>query len=472
MEFYEVINNLVKEKEFNSFDSFIIKEMGFDWDSITNEEQKEKVRYEAFHIFRKSTNQKNFASLPTMRRWFGISGKAKPSREIVYEICFEMNLDKEKAKEYLTKGIGEPSFQVNDYQEIIYLYGIENGISFKQCLKMIEMFEKNMDREIIFQKTHTTKELTEQFEIVKNANSQEFILWMIDRADWFKGYSYTTLNYLAKMRANIMEGIREDSKKLLENLLQETNYKKWSSKHGRGRDEYKKIRKYVKSLGSDKDFNVSENLGESILELARLVYSEKEANSRLLSEIYSSPESKISSKKKERTTEICGMTGKYLSDLFNIPTKKEQKIRVSQMMRELNEYQPNDKCPEWIQKLGNMYTKGKGDFSTVSCAMEELKKYESENRRRCLLIQRGDILPMILNIAQRKYWEENEWEYKKDRARQIFIDLANVTLNACNMAKLNEEYELDAVLLACYQEKEMFSYSDVLDVIYERGEEI
>lgn len=42
--------------------------------------------------------------------------------------------------------------------------------------------------------------------------------------------------------------------------------------------------------------------------------------------------------------------------------------------------------------------------------------------------------------------------------------MANKMLKLCQMAPLNKEYELDAVLLSCFQSDEMYSYSEILEL--------
>lgn len=46
----------------------------------------------------------------------------------------------------------------------------------------------------------------------------------------------------------------------------------------------------------------------------------------------------------------------------------------------------------------------------------------------------------------------------------MFKVLADSTLAACNMGRLNQNYELDAVLCACYQQEEMFGYAELLEL--------
>lgn len=132
------------------FDEFIMERMGYPWGE--NEPDKQ-TRRQAFLVFRQRTGRVDFASLPTMHRWFGINGYHKPSRYNIFQMAFAMGLDREETKQYLMVGIGEPSFYVNDYQEI---------------------------------------------------STEEFLWWMGGRVDWFKGYSQTALNYVKQYRDSIL----------------------------------------------------------------------------------------------------------------------------------------------------------------------------------------------------------------------------------------------------------------------------
>ena len=46
-----------------------------------------------------------------------------------------------------------------------------------------------------------------------------------------------------------------------------------------------------------------------------------------------------------------------------------------------------------------------------------------------------------------------------------FVEMANVTLSSCGMSALNPGFQLDALLLACFQEEEMYSYEDLIDAL-------
>lgn len=144
-------------EKFLRFDRFIQKKM-----QAKGNTEEERAR-EAFLEFRKRTHRAEIASLPTMRRWFGIGSYHRPSREQVIHMCFALELQEEEAQEYLTVGLSEPGFQVNDYQESIFLYGIVNSYSYEESLAMMEQFEESLDKEISFSRNNSTRYLRKDF---------------------------------------------------------------------------------------------------------------------------------------------------------------------------------------------------------------------------------------------------------------------------------------------------------------------
>ena len=149
--FKAALQQVYRENHFLRFDEFIVCKF---CDVLVGSNITEEMRKTAFGQFQKRTDQADIASAVTMRRWFGLSGYAKPNRMHIYEMSFALHLDKEETGEYLTRGIGEPSFQISDYHEIIYLYGIENQLSFEKCQQMIHLFEKNL---MVNQRLSTTR---------------------------------------------------------------------------------------------------------------------------------------------------------------------------------------------------------------------------------------------------------------------------------------------------------------------------
>ncbi len=461
--FKRKLEDALSNKAFMRFDTFIIKEMGFE----LPEEEDYTVRRNALKEFRTRTGRREFASAPTMRKWFGIGGNARPSRDIVFEICFALGADKDKTEEYLTKGLGEPGFRINDYQEMIFLYGIENEVSFDNCVKMIGIFEDNLDNDVQFSKTHTTRELYTQYQSAKGKDMKSFLFWMNERNDWFRGYSVTTLEYMNRLKDSILEHVREDAAQYIEPLLHDTGYYKWYKTHRLTCKNHREgIQKFINRRNSSGEYYVNKADREDLMYMSKLAYSERNTNEQIIAEVFSQSDNYSNKNDDGSISGIKKMSKKYLSDLFNVPIHKENLIRVSQAMRTLAKMDNDDRCPEWISDFGMAYTKGNGDFSSVYAANKSLNDYAKENKRRTLLIKRVDLLPLIFHLSQLQYCKQSDNQYNAEDAKRYFINIADMILNACNMDKISTEYELDVALLTCFQEEEMYQYSDVLDTIH------
>ena len=89
--------------------------------------------------------------------------------------------------------------------------------------------------------------------------------------------------------------------------------------------------------------------------------------------------------------------------------------------------------------------------------------------RRIRMVQRKDLLPLIVTVAQLRYLHQLEQSgeiYQQETGRMLFKKLVNTTLTACCMECLNtEKYKMDALFWSCYQEEDMYSVSDVLEMI-------
>jgi hypothetical protein len=445
---------------FLDFDIFIIQKMGFEF---STKDELEEVRRPAFLKFRKCTGHHNFATLPTMRKWFGIGEFRRPTREQVYEICLTMKTGIEEAETYLLTGLGESSFIFNDYRELIYLYGLENLFSCEECKSMIRKFEQQWNP-AQFEEEHRDLLLIEKkFKKIKKENPDNFLEWMLQHSGFFVGYSKEMLDVLLECRNEITEMIRREAKDNLENLLAETDYTNWlKTRNHHNYTPRENLRHYVKMHQSSGYYRVSEHLGKNILELSQMVYSELEANSKLLSEVFST------SPKEKRTKSfhnIKGMTAKHLSDLFNIPLQKKRLYILRKAKHQLLDM-PEDAMPSkgFYETVENC-TKKHPHFSNVREAKQWLKNYYSEQKRRCIEINRGDILPFIHYISQHRYLEMingEKQDYNFLQAQESFVVLANKTLRRCHMSLMNKERELDALLLDCFQSEEMYSFAEIL----------
>ena len=223
---------------------------------------------------------------------------------------------------------------------------------------------------------------------------------------------------------------------------------------------------------------MSEELIKNIKELAKIAYSTLSNNSLVRSELFCArPERhpKAGSSKNgdcktadARTmySDVRNMTMKHISDLFNIANQKEYAMKVIAALGQLETLQEEDACPSDVRDLLQRLMK-KDDLDwNCGRAREWLLEYDKEHKRRQLLVQRSDLLPFVLYVSQQEYEKQMEetgaW-YDESKAREMFRQAADGVLNACNMAPLSEERELDAVLLACYQDEEMYGYAEVLE---------
>lgn len=457
--FTDKVKNLVTNSSFPGFDVFLIQKIT---GNEKNQELTEKARHNAFLLFRKKTGNIDFASLPTMRRWFGINGYTKPGREQVYEICFALSLSGKEAEEFLRIGIHEPGVQFNDYHEIIYLYCLENHLPWETAQNLLEQFESSFDSATEFAHTNSTNQLMKQFALKKGESVKQFMHWMSANAAAFKGYSKTALDYFNTYHSLIVKYVRMDAAERLDSLLKETDFAYWVKRRRfmPVKNQGELIRKYIRYVQKRRYSGVSDDLLDNIRELNKIANAESNINQSILSEIFTTGNS--------QSLVVGNMTGKHLSDLLNLPVQMERSIRANKALTELNGLSEAAACPAWIQDFIAGYSKGKESPDTSVAAKKWLLHFKAEHKRRCHLIQRQDILPMVLYVAQRQYTDkmgESDAEYYQESAKQLFVEMANVTLSSCGMSALSPDFQLDALLLACFQPEEMYSYEDLIDTL-------
>lgn len=456
------------KNQFETFDIFIISQMGYELQGT--KEENEQLRKEAYHTFLHRMQGEKPASLPTIRRWFGIHGNMTPTREQIFRVAFALGLSLEKTEEYLTKGISQPGFQINDYMEIMAMYGLENHWTFEKYQSRRKEYEQNLAKEHEISHEGNTQWIMREFQHLKHEPEEQFMYWMWKHAKVFKGYSKTTQEYLNKYRQTVLEYMRRDVKKSLDLLLAETGYDNWKQKRRLRlpEGELECIRKYLKWNKRAKNKEVSEDLAKNILELAKLAYSQSGQNTRLIREIFPT----IRQGKEERLSfpkELAKpVTDKYISDLFHIPERNEMQIHIRQAMTELEKLEEEDECPEYIKNRIFEYSKGHVTVESVGEAEAWLEKFDAEGRRRRLMVKRSDLLPMILYVAQQRYLEqmaEKHQEYCQSEAKKLFLTMANAVMIGCNMPEISEKYRYDRLLLDCYQEEEMYGYGDIPEMI-------
>lgn len=458
----QAINELNKK----NFQSFIVQEMGFTLDG----KQDDVIRHKAYLEFRKRTCRIDFVAVTTMKKWFGISGCSKPTRPVMFHIGFKLNLDKKRMDRYFEEGLQEPSFVISDYHEMVFLYGIEKHESYETCLNMIERIEQNLDSLYATRKTRNTNELLRQFEWAKQLSPEEFVLWMLDRIEWFKGYSHTAFHYLNQLKIQIIENVKKEELKKLEQILSETPYKKWSATQKKEKAYSKEsIQRFLDKKDADGVYYVSENIKRYILELIQIIFSEKYSNRKLLEELSQTYLDGYGSEN-EVSLEIKKiMSEKSLSYLYRAPEQAEKCIHAKQAMTRLEIMADEEKCPDDIIKFLNSC--GAQEIEKVKSAKPVCRSLQKQLSAATLLPGRNELLPLIHTIILQKYYL-SEWDISQNMdVKKEFVDFANAVLTTCNLEPINKKYEIDSMLLACFTENSIYSYTDILYLKKIAGEE-
>lgn len=459
--FLQSLQDRLSECDYRRFDQFIVEYMGFSV-GVPEEEQEAEYR-KAYRTFIHEIKGKNVASLPTVRRWFGIHEFREPTREQVFRICLALKTGVETAGDFLIRGIHEPSFQIADYEEMILMYCLENQCSWDKYASMLQEYEKNLELQGEIRHEANTQWLFSQFAFIKKYPEQDFMYWMWENASTFKGYSMTAQEYLGNYREMVLDLSRQDLRKQLELYLAETSYHTWK-KHRKMNDKKEDvlIRKYLNKNP------VSEDLRSNILELVRLVYSESGQNSMLRAELFRMNESAAAQEDTLPEEGTHFVTDKYLSDLFNIPLQSERMIRVRQALSSLELLDKNAPCPETVMGLISKYSRSTIQIDNVEEAAQWLLEYHREHKRRRKIVKRTDLLPLIHYVAQQRYLQENETNglpYDQMVAKKQFRTMADAVMIACNMAPIDEDYRYDMILMSCFDKEEMYSYMDILEFV-------
>jgi len=468
--------------QFDRFDKFITKkilkkEQGREAELVNMpEELQQSLRKEAYLIFYRKVKSESVASRVTIKKWFGLDGYVKPKRKQILRLAFALHFNEEELQEYLIKGIRQPGIQINDYREMIYLYGLGKNLSYEDCLDMIKVFEIQMYRDTVFAQSTHTQHLWDMFRMNCNQPKEKFLSWMCKNAGFFKGYSKVTLRHFMEVKGEMLQYIRLNAREQLFGLLGETDFYNWAEQNDIPSEEYgENISRYIKNVSRRKGREMlTEGLKAEILELNWIAYSSRDKTTDLLAELYSSAiESEIIFFRQKESTIKTGrsfisrrrfffMTDKYISQIVGIAQQKEKEIRLSQALGSLETAE--GACPEWIRDLLLEY--GIKPPEDVGQTRELLRRILRMQEQRCHLVQREDLLPLIHYVAQRRYdkmLQEQEAAYRCEDARVFFIQMADEIFAECQMAPVSEEYQLDYLLLSCYGESCMYSLADILE---------
>lgn len=457
-----------------------------DYRSLINAEQstedqeqtmyREKAYKRCYNVVRST----GVVSRPTLRQWFGLGKTDKntrPRRGQLIEFAFAAQLSEQQLQEYLVDGLLEPGIQYNDYTEVIYQYGLHNQLSYSECSNMIVLFEREVNKQNVIAQTTHTEELVREYRRHQEVPKEEFLIWMFEIASYFKGYSKVALNRFESLKHEILLHVRKQARNSLDRYLDEVDYPAWERKH-RKEDETdpQSIMRFIHNVTRQKNNNDS-TLYKSIANIVLFIYNPKDRNSDLLEELYAAAvdEEEQSQNRKHRfhsrkryelPESLCFMTDKYLSQLLSIADNKEKEIRLSQAVHCLENEQPQAPCPDWIydslRKCGFAL-----EATTVADALQEISKEFKKQKQACRYIRRSDLLQLIHYVAQLRYDKicAEDGEYRQQDALVQFENLANDVFSECHMAPLDPKYQLDAMYLTTFGDRDMYSLSEVIEAM-------
>lgn len=437
----------IREYFYKKFDSFMIEK----WSGSPLEDPiPVSQREEAYARFYQKVKRAHVANRQTIRRWFGLGTQDEetlnpPNRKSIYKIAFALGLSMEETEEYLQYGISQAGFQVNDYEEFICMYCLENGMSQEKCQKMIDFFEEKCAGKLTVEQQSKTNWLREQFQIVKEYPEEDFFVWICRHRKYFKGYSLTVLNYYHKLVEKCLVWYREEVKKSLAMELKKVGFYEWLDESRREEELVSQdIQRFVKNRCRSKTNPLSKSCARDIREMTAKVFADRDRLCDLVTGVYSTVPLRFQGRNKrgkmykELEGEIRTVDSKYVSELLNVAVLKEQ-----QMERYIKLAQEKD--PEKQKKL-----------------QQEIRK----SGQRVRVVQRSDLLIRAQYIIYKEAAEQEsleDYEYDAQRVKDKFIHYANGILDSCGMRRVDPEYMLDYLLLSCFDEKEMYLFSEVLE---------
>ncbi|MCR5586007.1 MAG: hypothetical protein K6F77_00555 [Lachnospiraceae bacterium] len=395
-------------------------------------------KYEFEELY-KLVKDQNVIDKRTMKKWYSDDTFSVPSRYQILKVCVALSLSIDEAEDFLINGIQSYSFQINDYQEFIYMYAISNSLTYDESAEMVAFFETMLTEDIQFSQSSDTFKLKEIFELHKHDSKENFLKVMIKNMPLFKGYSLSVLNTFKSLMDDIFVYIQQDSEDELKLDLQSTNFDEWklTTKRNEGETDLQYIERYIHSASRSKKSNVPDkDTLKQISWLAHKAYAAKNKNTNLIKELYSIPPMNLPFDKSL-------LTDKTLSELLSIGEQKQ--ILVS-------------------MKIG---LKEAIDGIDEEAIKEYKKKFKSQ-KQRVHNIQRNDLLPMIHYIATRKYLQQcsdEDTSYNEKAAVKFFEAYANTILDKCQMAHINKAYVMDYILISCFTKDEIYSFADAIEVL-------
>ncbi len=405
-------------------------------------------RQKAYETFYKKTGNANIANRQTIRKWFGLGGIAMPKRWQVINIGFALGLDVAEVNDYLIHAALQPILQVNDYEECIVMYALDNHMSMEHAEEMISFFEMHVDFRLDPMQTSRTELLLKEYSEVRDMDEASFLKWMHSNKNIFKGYSLTVLRCFKNILHEAMGIFRDNTSKCLRDELEELGYFKAGYPF-----EANPMRQYIKNLLRGKSTRITKEKANEIRYYINIVFANRDRINDVLREIYLFGD-KLSSMNKHQIYdrmkgEIPSISAKYISEVLNTANIKKNLIEDKLMLSK-----------ERLEKTDSK-TMQAPNGRILTDEDKELHKKE----QRIHNIRRADILIPLQYVVINHYMngmEEGE-TVDKEKLKGAFIKKANEVLSLCNMGEINTHYGLDICILATFEINDPFIFSELLE---------
>ena len=445
---------------------------------------KDEIRHTAYLNFYKQIKSFKVASRQTIQRWFGIGGFAVPSRRQLLSCALFLHISLEETQDYLLHYLSQWDLQVNDYEEMICMYCLENQLGYDSFEFMVHFFETHTDQELRPLQTAQTDLLKKTYKKKKSLPQQEFLLWMCQSAELFKGYSMTVYSYYIHLLNEAFQYYQKECLGELQMLLTRTDYEDWKTSNANSlshmNTEKERIRRYLKNMQRRKSPSASPEDLKEIQNLYVIAYAPKARISDLLNQIYHNNKKDSATWNHEMFAQLSDFLGeemqwensKYISELLSMSVQKERQMLYQRARAALELSDPEKPCPGWICRLLNGNYPDQKSLS-VKDARKTITKELKKQKTRVRNIQRSDLLLLIQYIYSVKYDSETQQNltgYRKEDAIDGFVTLSNTILTTCGMRGINPSYRLDQLLLSCITDEEIILLGNLLDTSFDEEE--
>lgn len=440
----------------------------------------DELRQEAYLNFYRQVKPFKLASRQTIQRWFGIGGYAVPHRRQILELALNLHFSLDETEDYLLHGLSQWNLQVNDYEEMLCMYCLENGQDPETYRFMVDFFETHTDQELRPLQTARTDLLQKSYATKKSLSVREFLVWMCHNAELFKGYSMTVYSYYVSLLNEAFQYYQKQTEQDLMLLLERSSYSRWKQTEQEtnplfaNETEKDHIRRYLKNVPRRKNNDIAPDDLRTAQNYYAIAYAPKARISSLLAQLYHNGKSHEPTRNNEMYAELQDFLGeeiqweneKYISELLSMSIQKEQQMLYQRAFASLQPLDSTDRCPDWITRhLQSRYPQLSADL-TVKHATKIISAELKKQKTRVRNIQRSDLLLLIQYTFSVKYdqkLQETLAPYNREDATKGFLTLANTILTSCNMRKVNAQYRLDQLLLSCITDEEIILLGDLLD---------